>query len=228
MNAPEPVLPVSGPTVGRRLAAAREQRGLDQAAAARLSGLSAEVVRGLEAEDWAALGAPVYVRGWLARYCRVLDVEASSALAEYRQAVPAEPPPLRLRGEAPSSAPRGHHSLRPFAYLLSFALLGYVGWQAFEKLSTDLTVSGNAGLAQPTGVARAPGGLTRSESARPAPVTASAPETTPAPAPAVAPAAVNPVAATPGHAAAPAPSMNPVAPATASPALAAAQPHARA
>ena len=77
MNAPEPVLPVSGPTVGRRLAAAREQRGLDQAAAARLSGLSAEVVRGLEAEDWAALGAPVYVRGWLARYCRVLDVEAS-------------------------------------------------------------------------------------------------------------------------------------------------------
>lgn len=221
MNAPEPVLPVSGPTVGRRLAAAREQRGLDQAAAARLSGLSAEVVRGLEAEDWAALGAPVYVRGWLARYCRVLDVEASSALAEYRQAVPAEPPPLRLRGEAPSSAPRGHHSLRPFAYLLSFALLGYVGWQAFEKLSTDLTVSGNAGLAQPTGVARAPGGLTRSEPARPAPVTASAPETTPAPAPAAAPAAVNPVAATPGHAAAPAPSMNPVAPATASPALAA-------
>lgn len=218
MNAPEPVLSVSGPTVGRRLAAAREQRGLDQAAAARLSGLSAEVVRGLETEDWAALGAPVYVRGWLARYCRVLDVEASSALAEYRQAVPAEPPPLRLRGEAPSSAPRGHHSLRPFAYLLSFALLGYVGWQAFEKLSADLTVSGNAGLAQPTGVARAPGGLTRSEPARPAPVTGNAPETAPAPA------VVNPVAATSGHAAAPVPSMNPVAPATASPALAAATP----
>lgn len=182
MNAPEPVTPVvvmSASTVGRRLATARAERGLDQPAAARLSGLTIEVVRGLETEDWPALGAPVYVRGWLARYCRVLDIDTATALAEYKQAVPAEPPPLRLRGEAPSTAPRGHRSLRPFAYLMMFALLGYVGWQAFERLSSDLTVSGNAGLAQPAGVARAPAALTRSEPAKPS---ATQPEAPPAPA----------------------------------------------
>lgn len=179
-------LPQAGPATGPgpRLAAARTGRGLDQAAAARLSGLPTHVVRGLEAEAWAELGAPVYVRGWLARYCRVLDVDAATALAEYKRAVPDEPPPLRLRGEAPSTAPRGHRSLRPLAYLFAFALLGYIGWRGFEELSTNLS-GGNAGLAQPTNtrpLLPAPVTPVSPEAARTAAATVPAP-VAPAPAP---------------------------------------------
>jgi len=59
---------------GERLRAAREAAGLSlDDVAARLH-MPARVVRSLEAEDWARLGAPVFVRGQVRSYSRLLGL----------------------------------------------------------------------------------------------------------------------------------------------------------
>ena len=54
--------------IGARLRSAREARGLTTLQAAEKLHVDARILEALEAEDFAALGAAVYVRGHLRRY----------------------------------------------------------------------------------------------------------------------------------------------------------------
>lgn len=135
--------------LGAALTAGREALGMTQEAAAVRANLSLAVVQGLEAERMAELGAPVFVRGFLIRYCRMLGLDEQWALERFRRFVPAEPPRLKLRGESLSSAPRGHRSLRPLAYLLFLVLAGYAGWVFYQRIWPNMVGGGsNAGLGQ--------------------------------------------------------------------------------
>src|SRR5579863_7706310 len=58
--------------IGARLRAARERTGLTVLAAAEKLHVDARVLEALEAEDFAALGADVYVRGHLRHYAELL------------------------------------------------------------------------------------------------------------------------------------------------------------
>ncbi len=59
---------------GGRLAAAREQQGLSVEGVAHELHLEIDVVRAIEAEDFRALGAPVFVKGYLRGYARLLGL----------------------------------------------------------------------------------------------------------------------------------------------------------
>ena len=58
--------------IGARLRAAREKRGLTLLQAAERLHLDAGIVQALEAENFTALGADVYVRGHLRRYAEAV------------------------------------------------------------------------------------------------------------------------------------------------------------
>lgn len=81
MTGPEAGAASSSP--GARLRRAREGRGWTAAHAAELMRLPADVVQSLEADRYGDLGAPVFARGHLRRYARLLDVPDGPLLDAY-------------------------------------------------------------------------------------------------------------------------------------------------
>ena len=67
--------------VGRRLSAAREAAGISVAEVTAKIHLSATVIAALEAGDFAAVGAPVFVRGHLRSYARLLNLPEAEVTA---------------------------------------------------------------------------------------------------------------------------------------------------
>ena len=83
---------------GDRLRSARERRGLSVRDAAAHLRLDPAVITALEADDYAALPAPIFVKGYLGAYARLLGIPADECVAEYTAAVDgAPPPPLVVR-----------------------------------------------------------------------------------------------------------------------------------
>lgn len=68
----DPKFPEHG--IGERLRSAREAAGLSVADVGQQLKMPARVVVSLEAEDWGRLGAPVFVRGQLRSYARLLGL----------------------------------------------------------------------------------------------------------------------------------------------------------
>lgn len=113
--------PVRG--IGARLRAARERRGLTVLQAAEKLHADARILEALEAEDFAVLGAEVYVRGHLLRYAQAVG-ESSAQLQElYSNSKHATRPDLTriARGD----------SVRRSSRLLLPALLAVVGLAIF-------------------------------------------------------------------------------------------------
>lgn len=76
--------------------------------------IRARYLRALEAEDWEALPAPAYVRGFLRSYGEILDIDGDALADEYRRryegaeqqtASPASEPVLSERRRSPGARP---------------------------------------------------------------------------------------------------------------------------
>lgn len=78
---------------GARLRQAREAAGLTLEAVGQQLRMPVQVVKSLEAEQWERLGAPVFVRGQLRSYARLLKVDLGNAL-EQAHIGPVVPPEL--------------------------------------------------------------------------------------------------------------------------------------
>jgi cytoskeleton protein RodZ len=75
--------------IGARLRSAREARGLTTLQAAEKLHVDARILEALEAEDFAALGAAVYVRGHLRRYAELIGEQSAELQSLYTAATPA-------------------------------------------------------------------------------------------------------------------------------------------
>jgi len=129
--------------IGARLRGARERRGLTLLQAAERLHVDARVLQALESEDFAALGADVYVRGHLRRYAEAVgesSLELQELYAERPQ--PARPDLTRI--------PRGEPEYRGSRLLLP-ALLAVVGLAAAGLLWWLLTLPGEKAHPLPTG-----------------------------------------------------------------------------
>jgi cytoskeleton protein RodZ len=94
-------------TVGPRLKAERERRGLSAQKAADELHLDGWVIDALEAEDYERVGPAVYAKGHLKRYAALLGLPAAEIMAGYesRSQAPRTPPPpanVRLRTDTPA------------------------------------------------------------------------------------------------------------------------------
>src|SRR5690606_32049184 len=90
----------SRPHAGAELRVAREAAGLTQADVAERLKMPLRVVRSLEDEDWSRLGAPVFVRGQLRSYARLLGIDAEPVI-EASEVGPVAPPQLTPRTFTP-------------------------------------------------------------------------------------------------------------------------------
>jgi cytoskeleton protein RodZ len=162
--------------LGARLRAGRERAGLSILQAAEKLHTDAHVLEALEAEQFAELGAPVFVRGHIRRYAELVrepalelqSLYADSAHAAARpdltrvpKADPGKPPPSRL--------------VPGMAVVVGVALIGTIGWV--------LNAVNSGPASRPVPVTPAPIDI---PSAPAAPPTAAAPAAAPPDAPSLA------------------------------------------
>ncbi len=118
-------------SLGAWLARTRLRLGAEPRDMARHLGLNPTLVLALEADDFARLGPPVFVRGYLSRYARWLDLPEAEVLERYHQQMGSgqEPPPLKVihsrRRQTRVRDLRG-----PFYLLIVIGL----GWTAIRHL----------------------------------------------------------------------------------------------
>jgi cytoskeleton protein RodZ len=113
--------------IGARLRSARERSRLTILQAAEKLHVDADILEALEAEDFAALGAPVYVKGHLRHYAELVG-ESTEALFElYAQGTRVPAPDLtRIPKPLPDDA--GRLVAPAVVVVIGFAVAGTVWW----------------------------------------------------------------------------------------------------
>lgn len=86
-------------SLGARLRSARKARALTIEQVSQQLHLEASMLRAIEDDRYEALGAPVFVRGYLKAYAGLLGLSEQSVLDAYRQADPASSQPPKLVGD---------------------------------------------------------------------------------------------------------------------------------
>jgi hypothetical protein len=119
--------------LGNTLRQARESRELPLREVEWATRISAGYLSALEREDWAALPAPVYARGFLRSYATYLELDPEPLIQEYNQANPAAAriistaPPVRGRRRELAVTPTVLGAIA--LTILALAFFGYVGRQ---------------------------------------------------------------------------------------------------
>lgn len=153
---------------GARLRREREAHGLTQQQAAEQLTLDVSVVTALEANDFAALGAPVFARGHLRRYATLLGIPEEDVLGGYERSKAQPDQPTLVPKSRIEMAPMRGRPKWPFvlggalAFLLAAGLIAYISanglslpWPARTQSSTAVETAPIGGE-QPTSVANAP------------------------------------------------------------------------
>ena len=121
---------------GERLRQAREAAGLSLADVAGRLHMPVQVVAALEEERWERLGAPVFVRGQLRSYARLLGVDLGELLQQARIA-PVEPPKLVSHTHTPRVRRMAESLGRRAVYVVITAVLAVPVWYAFQSKFGD-------------------------------------------------------------------------------------------
>jgi cytoskeleton protein RodZ len=114
--------------IGARLRAARERRGLTTLQAAEKLHVDARVLESLEADNFAPLGADVYVRGHLRRYAELIGESPHELQDLYARSGPAVQPDLTRipRGERPPESAR--FMMPALLTVVALTLAGLLWW----------------------------------------------------------------------------------------------------
>ncbi len=168
MSSSNQTVPAPSSGVGEQLRAAREQAGLGMADVAGRLRMQIRVVEALEAENWDRLGAPVFVRGQLRSYLRLLKLPESLA-DSVPDATLTQTPELTPRTYTPPMQRMLDKAMGRAVYVVITALIVVPVWVATRThVGAGDEVTASLGLADETGT---PPAATRP--AGPMPVTAS-------------------------------------------------------
>ncbi|HEY4212826.1 MAG TPA: RodZ domain-containing protein [Steroidobacteraceae bacterium] len=114
--------------IGTRLRAARERKGLTILQAAEKLHVDPKICESLEAENFDALGAPVYVKGHLRHYAELVGEPVTELVALYADTIRTVQPDLtRIPKAEPPSDP-SRLTIPAAVVLGGFALAGAVWW----------------------------------------------------------------------------------------------------
>ena len=116
--------------IGTRLRTAREKKGLTLLQASERMHVDSRILEWLEAENFAALGAPVYARGHLRHYAELVDespTQLQELYAEATRSTPAQPDLTKIaRAEPEPDA--GRFAVPAMVGLVAVAIIGTVWW----------------------------------------------------------------------------------------------------
>ncbi len=121
--------PGNGTGCGARLRQAREAAGLTREDVSARLKMPARVVGVLESDDWSSLDAPVFVRGQLRSYARLLQLDVESDLAAARVAV-VTPPVLVSHTHTPRIRRIAEQVGRRAIYIAVTAVIAVPVWMA--------------------------------------------------------------------------------------------------
>ena len=116
--------------LGEEFRAAREARGLSLSDVAEHIHIRSVYLQALENEDWSAIGAPVYTRGFIRTYARFLGLDPESAVQRFNESGSGAPPAPTAPGPAARepSADRGERTTpSPLLYVAAALALVLVG-----------------------------------------------------------------------------------------------------
>jgi cytoskeleton protein RodZ len=113
--------------IGARLRSARERKRLTILQAAERMHVDPDILEALEADDFAALGAPVYVKGHLRHYAELVG-ESPEALSELYSQGTRVPPPDLTRVPKPVADDSGRLVAPAVIVVIGFAVAGTVWW----------------------------------------------------------------------------------------------------
>lgn len=140
---------------GGQLRQAREAAGLSVEQVAAQLRMPAQVIAALEAEQWQRLGAPVFVRGQLRSYARLLKVDIEDLLQQAGIA-PVEPPRLVSHAHTPPLRRFIENMGRRAVYVVITAVLAVPAWFAFQGKLADTSPNTVALDVLPTGAQASP------------------------------------------------------------------------
>ena len=147
----------AGTSVGARLRAERERRGLSSQKAADELHLDGWVIDALEAGDYERIGPSVYAKGHLKRYAALLGLPTAEIMAGYdsrTQAprVPAPPPPaasVHLRTDPPAVANLPWPLIAGSVAVVLLAI-GVLWWKPWHQRGSAAPITGETLAANPS------------------------------------------------------------------------------
>lgn len=170
-------------SLGERFRAAREQRGLTLSDVAEHVRIRSVYLAAIEEENWKAIGAPVYTRGFLRTYARYLGLDPEEAVSEFntKEGAALAPVGASTSAAAIGTRPQGG-SLAPLIWvagIIAVALIAFVIYLAVTPPRSGQQLAATA-PAQPT----APSLTNGSSTAMPmSPGPSGSPSSSPSPAP---------------------------------------------
>ncbi|KPN20392.1 hypothetical protein AO715_10990 [Xanthomonas sp. Mitacek01] len=170
MSSSHQTMPAESPGVGERLRDARVEAGLSVSEVASRLRMQIRVVEALEAGNWARLGAPVFVRGQLRSYLRLLKLPESLA-DTVPDAVSTRPMDLTPRTYTPPMQRMLDKAMGRAVYVVITALIAVPVWVATRSHVDNSRPVETASLGLDGGAAAQTAEAARP--ARPTPVTAS-------------------------------------------------------
>lgn len=123
---------------GRRLREAREAAGLSLADVGARLKMPVRVVESLEREDWSRLGAPVFVRGQLRSYSRLLGL-TTEPIVTASGVAPVAPAELQPRTYTPPMQRFVEQASRRFVYVVLTAAIVVPVWLATRPHLAQVT-----------------------------------------------------------------------------------------
>jgi transcriptional regulator with XRE-family HTH domain len=148
-------MPGATDALGERFRAAREARGLSLSDVAEQIRIRALYLAAIEEERWNAIGAAVYIRGFLRTYARFLGIDPEEAVASFNRTQPPPPAPA----SPPEPAPRAGSSRRGnlliwIASSVAVLLIAFVVYNELTMRGAQIAVGG-AATSAPTPAATA-------------------------------------------------------------------------
>jgi cytoskeleton protein RodZ len=130
--------------LGEELRAAREARNLSLSDVSERIHIRSIYLQSLEDENWGAIAAPVYVRGFLRTYARFLGLDAEAAVERFNAATAGadafSPPPPRERPGVERSTRRRPSTWLWAAAAVALVLVLYVGYRYYDLQSEPQAV----------------------------------------------------------------------------------------
>ena len=101
----------------------REQRALSVAEVARCLHLDAGIIAALEKDNYARIASPVYARGYLASYARLVEADSERIIALFDGIAPVEPPAIAPAVKPPMQVSSSHQGMRMLSCLIALGLV---------------------------------------------------------------------------------------------------------
>ena len=137
MTSPNPQ-PSADRALGARLRGRREELKLNIQDIAAQMRLEPRIIEALESESFEGLPAPLYVRGYIRGYAKILKLDANALVELYDSDAPGEPPEIIPEVKHPTQTSSSDKPVKAFTYLVTFTLviLLIAWWQSSFVVKT--------------------------------------------------------------------------------------------